>query len=134
MKRKILLNKFSNKIENNISSKISFFSNNSIRENKNMNETKNERNPIIFEKNLSTATGDHNGRIMMEGLKWMLEALIDRDIEAAKVIGRIFPHWYNQYSNMSLRELVEARLLENGWSVNEEEDLRYEEFLKTLSM
>jgi hypothetical protein len=128
MKRKNLL--LNSKKEKNISSKFTFFSNNSIRENKTMNE----RNPIVFEKNLSTATGDHNGRIMMEGLKWMLEALIDRDIEAAKVIGRVFPHWYNEYSNMSLRELVEARLLENGWSVNEEEDKKYEEFLKTLDM
>ena len=84
--------------------------------------------------NLSTASGDHTGRIMMDGLKWMLEALIDGDIEAAQIIGRIFPHWYNHYSKMSLRELVEERLLENGWNVNEEEDLKYEELLKTLDM
>lgn len=84
--------------------------------------------------NLSPASGDHMGRLMMDTTKNILEALIDGDIETAKEYSKMasFSKDLEIYLKKSRKELVIERLTDSGYSVDEETDRKYEELLKTL--
>ena len=135
MKRK---NLNSNKNSQNLEIKF-LFSNKNLRENTmkvlDITPPRQERYPSSrIRIALSPASTDHWGRLIMDATKNMIEAIIDGDLETAQGYARsanIQP-WYEEYIKMNLRQLIEARLCENGWRPDEEEDKVYENFLKLL--
>ena len=134
MKRK---NLYSN-ISQNLEIKF-FFSNKNLREKimkvLDIKPSRQERYPNSRVRVcLSIASTDHWGRLIMDATKNMIEAIIDGDLETAQGYARsanIQP-WYEEYIKMDLRQLIEARLCENGWRPSKEDDKVYEDFLKFL--
>ena len=68
---------------------------------------------------------DHEQRMFMDGLRYMLEAMIENENEVAEAYSKMHPDLtlsYEKYKEMSFKELYEERLNQNGYSPDDDVD------------
>jgi hypothetical protein len=68
---------------------------------------------------------DHEQRMFMDGLRYMLEAMIENENEVAEAYSKMHPDLtlsYEKYKEMSFKELIEERLNQNGYSPDDDVD------------
>ena len=73
---------------------------------------------------------DHDQRLGMDGLKNMLEALLDGRDDIAKMYGNMNPEmakFYEEFSKLDKKELIRQRSYQPGYSVDKETDEQVEE-------
>ena len=78
---------------------------------------------------------DHAQRLGMDGLKNMLEAMIDGQHDIAKMYGNMnheMKGFYEEFSKMDKKELYRQRTYQTGYTVDEDTDEQVEEIFGFL--
>jgi hypothetical protein len=78
---------------------------------------------------------DHEQRLLMDGVKNMLEAMIDEEDNIAQCYANShqeLTNMYKKYSFMNKKELIQERIYQNGYYPNEKVDTKLEKILDSM--
>lgn len=120
MKEKIIYSNISKNLENKF-----FYSNKTLGDN-----TMSGRLIDHYKNKGIPGFADHEQRLGMDGLKNMLEAMIDGEDEIAKMYGNMndeMKGFYEQFSKLDKKELYRQRTYQTGYTVDEDTDEQVEE-------
>lgn len=78
---------------------------------------------------------DHEQRLAMDGLKNMLEAMIDEQYHVAEIYGNMIPElkkFHEEFKGMDKKELIRQRMYDPGYMPDEDTDKQVEELFGFL--
>ena len=125
MKEKIIYSNISQNLENKF-----FYSNITLGDN-----TMSETLLDSYKKRGIPQFEDHDQRLGMDGLKNMLEAMIDDRDDIAKMYGNMndqMKGFYEEFSKLDKKELIRERWCQTGYSVDEDTNTQVEELFGFL--
>jgi hypothetical protein len=100
------------------------------------NKNSNKEKYFYYNKNTGdTMVADHLQRMFMDGLRYMLEAMIEDELEVAEAYSKMHPDLteaYNEFKEMSLKQLIEERLVETGYTPDDNVDNIFKRTLQNL--
>ena len=78
---------------------------------------------------------DHEQRLAMDGLKNMLEAMIDEQYHVAEIYGNMIPElkkFHEEFKGMDKKELIRQRMYDPGYMPDKDTDEQVEELFGFL--
>lgn len=79
---------------------------------------------------------DHEQRLLMDGTKNMLEALIDEQYDIAQCYANSHQelmNMYKQYFSMNKKQLIQERIYQNGYYPDQKADIFFEKTLDSMN-